>query len=260
MKDLPSKIKIFESNIKDGIMSDNPKFYDKDCSTEDIRKKFLETRQAFGQKNNLDGRKFYRPIQKSTFNNLDYPDGKYQVLNKLTLTAKDGWYEKTEGDILILEDNTDKLVVCHQMADCPILIIEDRKLGVTALSHCGVTYIDRLLPIDTVKALEKEFHSNPENLYAYIGSCAKKESYIYQDYPNWATNSSVWENCIIKEEDGYHIDLEKAIIKQLRNLGISHIEVSPIDTIEDPNYYSHAAIYHGKKQIQGQNLVGFYYK
>lgn len=179
MKNLPSKIEIFESNIKDGIMSDNPKFYDKECSPEEIKQKFLETRQIFGQKKNLDGRKFYRPIQKSIFNNLDYPNGKYQVLNKISLTEEDGWYEKTEGDILILQANTEKLVVCHQMADCPILIIEDRKLGVTALSHCGVTYIDRLLPEDTVKSLEKEFNSNPENLYVYIGSCAKQESYIF---------------------------------------------------------------------------------
>lgn len=260
MNSLPSKIEIFESNIKDGIMSDNPKFYDKDYSTEEIRKQFLETRLNFGHKKHLDGKKIYRPIQKSNFNNLDYPNGKYLILNKLSLTEEDGWYEKTEGDILILQENTEKLVVCHQMADCPILIIEDRKLGVTALSHCGVTYIDRLLPEDTVKSLEKEFNSNPENLYAYIGSCAKKESYVYQEYPKWATNSSVWKNCINKEKNGYHIDLEKAIIKQLKILGIHHIEVSPIDTIENPNYYSHAAIYQGKKQLQGQNLVGFYYK
>ena len=74
------------------------------------------------------------------------------------------------------------------MSDCPILIIEDRKLGVTAISHCGAVYINRYLPLQTVEALEKEYGSKPENLYAYIGSHIHKENYIYETYPKWATN------------------------------------------------------------------------
>ena len=63
--------------------------------------------------------------------------------------------------------------------------VEDRNKGYTALSHCGAPYIDRLLPIDTIKALEKEVNSDLDDLYIYIGSSIKKESYIYDKYPSW---------------------------------------------------------------------------
>ena len=51
-----------------------------------------------------------------------------------------------------------------------------------------------------------------------------------------------------------------AIRKQLEQIGIKHIEESPIDTITDSRYYSHRAASMGKKEKLGQNFVGFYYK
>lgn len=145
------------------------------------------------------------------------------------------------------------------MADCPILIIEDRKNGVTALSHCGASYIDRKLPEQTVEALIKEFCSKPENLYVYIGSNIKKESYIYDKYPTWATNIDVWDNFIIEFNNNYHINLEGAIIKQLEKYNIKNIEVSPYDTATDDIHYSHRAYAQGNETKKGQNFVGFYY-
>ena len=146
------------------------------------------------------------------------------------------------------------------MADCPILIVEDRAKEVTALSHCGASYINRKLPIDTVQALIKEFNSNIDDLHVYVGSCAKKENYIYDKYPFWATDEEVWKDFIIKKEDGFHIDMNGAIRKQLENIGINHIEESPVDTIIDSRYYSHRASSMGRKEKLGQNFVGFYYK
>jgi copper oxidase (laccase) domain-containing protein len=152
------------------------------------------------------------------------------------------------------------IVLGNQMADCPILIVEDREKEVTALSHCGASYINRMLPVDTVKALIKEFNSNIDDLYVYVGSCAKKENYIYDKYPFWATDEKVWKDLIIEKEDGFHIDMNGAIRKQLEQIGIKHIEESPIDTITDNRYYSHRAASMGKKEKLGQNFVGFYYK
>ena len=152
------------------------------------------------------------------------------------------------------------IIVGNQMSDCPILIAEDRRLGVTALAHCGASYINRNLPIQTIMALENEYHSNLNDIYVYIGSCIKTESYVYDSYPSWATNKEVWKDCIKKEQSLYKIDLVKAIKKQLKSIGISHIKVSKIDTFKDKNYYSHLAEYNGIKEKSGQNFVGFYYK
>ena len=257
---MKSQIEIFETGIKDGIMSRNKKFYKEDLTQEEINKIFLETRLTLAKKYNLNGLHIFQALQKTPLNKLNYPDGKYIILSDKNMTKEDYWYEELPADILIISNKYKNIIVGNQMSDCPILIAEDRRLGVTALSHCGASYINRKLPIQTITALVNEYHSNPNDIYVYIGSCVKKESYIYDSYPSWATNQKVWEDCIIKDNTLYKIDLVKAIKKQLKSIGISHIKVSKIDTFKDKNYYSHLAEYHGIKEKSGQNFVGFYYK
>lgn len=146
------------------------------------------------------------------------------------------------------------------MADCPILIVEDRKQGITALSHCGAPYINRELPFQTAEALIKNFNSEANNLYLYIGSNSKKESYIYDKYPAWATNNKVWDNNITNNNGKYTIDMESAIIGQLNELNINNITIRPYDTVTSPLYYSHSAFVKGNINKKGQNFVGFFYK
>ena len=69
------------------------------------------------------------------------------------------------------------------MADCPVLIAEDRLQEISAIVHCGIYHINRGLPREFIKTLINKYHSNPKNIYLYIGSHIKKESYIYDTYP-----------------------------------------------------------------------------
>ena len=257
---MKSQIEIFETGIKDGIMSKNKKFYKENLTQEEINKIFLETRLKFAKKYNLNGLHIFQALQKTQLNKLNYPDGKYIVISEENMTKEDYWSEELPADILIISNKYKNIIVGNQMSDCPILIAEDRRLGVTALAHCGASYINRNLPIQTIMALENEYHSNLNDIYVYIGSCIKTESYVYDSYPSWATNKEVWKDCIKKEQSLYKIDLVKAIKKQLKSIGISHIKVSKIDTFKDKNYYSHLAEYNGIKEKSGQNFVGFSYK
>lgn len=257
---MKSQIEIFETGIKDGIMSKNKKFYKENLTQEEINKIFLETRLKFAKKYNLNGLHIFQALQKTPLNKLNYPDGKYIVISEENMTKDDYWSEELPADILIISNKYKNIIVGNQMSDCPILIAEDRRLGVTALAHCGASYINRNLPIQTIMALENEYHSNLNDIYVYIGSCIKTESYVYDSYPSWATNKEVWKDCIKKEQSIYKIDLVKTIKKQLKSIGISHIKVSKIDTFKDKNYYSHLAEYNGIKEKSGQNFVGFYYK
>lgn len=241
-------------------MSKNKKFYKENLTQEEINKIFLETRLKFAKKYNLNGLHIFQALQKTPLNKLNYPDGKYIVISEENMTKDDYWSEELPADILIISNKYKNIIVGNQMSDCPILIAEDRKLGVTALAHCGASYINRNLPIQTIMALENEYHSNLNDIYVYIGSCIKTESYVYDSYPSWATNKEVWKDCIKKEQSIYKIDLVKAIKKQLKSIGISHTKVSKIDTFKDKNYYSHLAEYNGIKEKSGQNFVGFYYK
>ncbi len=255
-----SKIIIFETGKDVGIFSDAAKFYPPNMTKNERYKLFLEVKDRAGEKIGISGKKFFQPNQKTETNNLDYPDGKYVVINKNNMTKDDYWEEEIPSDILILEEQYKGVVLGNKMSDCPIVIIEDRAKGVTALSHCGAAYIDRYLPKQTAEALIKQYNSNIEDLYVYVGSCAKKETYIYDTYPKWAKHKELWSDNIIKDIDGYHIDMNGAIRKQLKEIGIINIDESSINTMTDDKYYSHREASKGNKDKLGQNFVGFYYK
>ena len=259
MYNMKSKIKIFETNKLDGKMSKNPRFYPKNTSIEERYQKFYQDRLNLGKKLGINGNHILRIRQKG-LSNINYEDGKYVLIDEKHMTKEDYFLEDIQGDIIIISEKHKEVAIVNPQADCPILICEDRNKGYTALSHCGAPYINRKLPQDTIKALIKCCNSNIEDIYVHIGSCIKKESYIYDKYPKWATNKEVWEGFIVEKDNNYYIDLPGAIIKQLQEIGIKNIEESPIDTAKDPNYYSHVEEVKGTQQEGGQNLVGFYYK
>ena len=127
------------------------------------------------------------------------------------LLQEDHWYEKLPCDILLIDSQNPNIVIGHRMADCPIVIAEDTKKQVAAVSHCGAKQINREVPRWTVEALKKEVNSNPEDIHIYIGSCIKKENYQYDKYPAWATNQEVWKECITKKGDIYYANLDPII-------------------------------------------------
>lgn len=51
----------------------------------------------------------------------------------------------------------------------------------------------------------------------------------------------------------------KAILNQLENKQIKHIEISKTDTITNEDYASHYCRIRGNEEKSGQNYVGFYY-
>lgn len=262
MKELNYKLVIFETNISDGIMSPNKKFYPKDYTDKMIETEFLNTRLKAGEKYGFDGRKILHPKQKDVKFIEDYPDGKYIRISDNNLTKDDYWYIDLVADILIIDKNYPNIVIGHGMADCPILIVEDTKNKVVAISHCGSKQINREVPKYTVEALLKESNSNIKDIKVYIGSCIKENSYRYEEYPKWATNTKVWENNIKKKDDYYYIDLVKAIKMQLYEHKIEdkQITVSPYDTYTNPNYYSHTNEKRNGPKSNGQNFVGCFYK
>lgn len=256
---MKSKIRIFECGKREGIFSRNKKFYPDYLTENEINMQFIEVKKRAASNFNFDYKKIFQAKQKKENNKEAYPDGKYIIINEDYMKKNDYWEEIIEADILILEEKNKGIVIGNQMADCPIVIAEDRNKGVTALAHCGAHYINRLLPQDIIKALQKEYNSNKDDIYVYIGSSAKKETYIYDKYPNWATNEELWKNNIINQNNNFYIDMNGAIKKQLHEMGIENIEESPINTMTDDRYYSHAASSKGNKDKFGQNFVGFYY-
>lgn len=256
---MKSKIVIFEGNKNDGVFSSSKKFYPSNYTEKDIFNSIKQDRIKLGKKYNFSGLKMFQVRQKME-NNNSYPDNKDTLITEDHFQKEDYFTEKIEADILFINQKYKKIALSHRMADCPILIAEDRKKGYTGIVHCGIYHINRGLPKEFIKKMIEKYHSNPTDIYLYIGSFIKKESYIYDSYPKIATNNKIWVDAIIKKEDGYHIDLLKAITNQIEEYHLAEIKVSKIDTAKDKNYASHYAAVHGDKSKLGQNIVGFYYK
>ena len=256
---MKSSIVIFEGNKKDGLFSRAKKFYPENYTEEDIYESIKKDRIRLGEKYGFSGLKMFQVWQKMEDNDL-HPDNKCVIINEKYLKQEDYYKEEIKADILMITKDYPKIALAHQMADCPVLIAEDRKKKVTAIAHCGIYHINRGLPKELIKSLETNFKSNPKDIYLYIGSHIKKESYIYDKYPEKATNKEIWKNAIEEKNGSYYIDLEKAIKNQLEEYPLGEIKVSKINTATDPNYASHKEAATGNKEKIGQNIVGFYYK
>ena len=259
MYKMDSKIVIFEGNQKDGIFSRSKRFYKEGLTEEEIEEEIKKARIRLGEKYHFPGLKMFQVRQKMEDSDI-YPDNKAVLLDERYMQKEDYFQEKIEADILIIEERFKNIAVAHRMADCPVLIAEDRLLGITAIAHCGIYHINRELPKELIKTLIREFHSNPENIYLYIGSHIKKENYYYDTYPNQATNKEVWKEAILEMAGKYQINLEKAIRNQLREFSLGEIKASEIDTATHPDYASHRKEKEGNPSKKGQNIVGFYYK
>ena len=259
MYNMKSRIRIFEGNKNDGIFSRNPKFYKDNATKEEIESILKETRIKLGNKYGFSGLKMFEVTQKMEDND-SYPDNKAIILDDTYMQVEDYYMQKILADILILPSKYKRVAVTHRMADCPVIIAEDRKLGYTALAHCGIYHINRGLPKEIIKSLIDNCNSNPKDIYVYIGSHIKKDSYIYDTYPKKATNELIWKDAITENNGKYYIDLAKAITNQLIDYSLGEIKISKIDTAKDINYASHKEACLGNKDKLGQNIVGFYYE
>lgn len=243
-----------ETGNKYGNMNTNSKFYPEGMTIEERKLDFLKRRIALGKKLGFDGRYMFMADQQTK-------DGSYRIIDKdLVNSTDDGWKIDTKEDILIITTDTPEVVIGHPVADCPVVIMRDLKKGVTAIGHCSAEMIDMKLPMMIADAMNKAYDCNENDILATVSACAGENSYTYDKYPDWAKDEKVWKNSIIEKEKQYYINLRQAIKEQFDERKITKYVMSDIDTITNPNFYSHSAMCHGQSEKAGRNFAGAYYK
>ena len=132
MKD--SKIFIFEGNQLDGCFSKSKKFYPDNYTEEDIKNSIKKDRIKLGQKYNFSGLKMFQVTQKMEDND-SYEDNKAVVIEDSYLKGDDFFEQEIKADILFITKDYPGIVLSHRMADCPVLIAEDREKGIEMLEN-----------------------------------------------------------------------------------------------------------------------------
>ena len=261
-------MKTFYSTIKNGPMTGNKLFYPEDMSPEERAADLKMRRIELGNGKGFDGTKIIVPLQQEK--PTKYKEGHYEditdFVGKLLKYDPnyDLWNLDIPCDIMLIRSELKGVVLAYPVADCPVVMVEAKdSFGnptMMGLAHCGSSYIDRHLPEQLVEAVRKESGCKDSHLSAYIGPCAGRNSYIYDKWPNWATDTDFWKRCINETDTGFKINLLNAVRSQLKRQNVHLINPELIDTITDSRFYSNSAFSRGAKTKGGRFLTGGFYK
>lgn len=275
---LKTNLNYFFSTIENGNMNTNKNFYPEGMTREEIRKDFNLRRELLGKEKGFDGLKVLTPIQKSR-PNLEgkteeekrmllknyaskYSDGHYVRITSEMVDAYEDLYDlDIYSDILMMDSTITDVALAYPVADCPVVFAEDTRNHVVAMAHCGGEYIDRELPGQLVDSLYEEVDSDPSDILVYVGPHAQEESFTYDCFPKFIQNVDSWEECLREENGLIHINMTKAIMKQLaeRRINLSNVGVCRLDTITNPMFYSNNRA-RFEKEKAGRFYTGCFYR
>ncbi len=261
---------IYVDTKKDyGNMNTNAKFYPEEWTAQQRREDFMRRRIQLGHDLGFDGHKMFMADQVDSGKYLKGEGTKigtsFQLTEDYVEAHPNGWSDIPE-DILIITKDAPGIVAGHPVADCPVVMITDRKNGFTAVGHCSAELIDVKLPMMIADRLCEVCGSHDEDLLATVGVFAGS-GWTYNNYPSWAKDRGVWDESIIAlEKDGktiFKIDLQKALKEQFEERNIRQYIFSNHDTITDSNYYSNfVASPYGLNDLSkaGRHFIGAFYR
>ena len=245
-------VQIIETGNHYGNMNASKDFYPEDWTYEMRWSTFLKRRMQAGKDGGFDGRRMFMADQ-------EHKRGTWFEITKDYLKSyPEGWSDIPQ-DILIVTDKTPGVVIGHPVADCPVVMAYDAHKKALAIGHCSSELIDKRMPMLVIDALEQAHGSRDEDILAYISACAGT-TWTYDRYPAWAKDEKVWDGIITLKEDGlYHINLKKAVLRQLMERKVGGVMMSPIDTITNPEFYSNSA---ARKDLtkKGRNYAGAFFR
>lgn len=152
-------------------------------------------------------------------------------------TAEKGKNSYPETDGLILRD-TD-LALALNFADCTPVIFYDKELNIGAVSHAGWRGTAQKIAPLTVKVMQEQYGSNPENITAVIGPAISKCCYNVgiEVYEKLRETVRVYEDLFEKRGDELFVDLKGINKQQLLEIGVKNIDVCPYCTVCDNDMF-----------------------
>lgn len=196
---------------------------------------FLHHRLNFGKSMGFDGRRIFMADQ-------EHKQGTHFEITRDYVEANpNGWTDIPE-DILVVTSKLPGVVIGHPVADCPVVMMVDKKQKISAIGHCSAEMIDRRLPMLITEVLRRDYGSRADDIITYVSACIG-ENWTYDSFPKWAKDAKIWDKCIYMGDDGlFHISLKPAVLMQLIDAGLQREKIvfNPDETATNNNYYSNS--------------------
>lgn len=140
----------------------------------------------------------------------------------------DGLFTQQRGVALMLTE-----------ADCIATVMHDPVMGYLALLHLGRhSTVAGLMRRGIAAFLQAG--SRPEDIVVWMSPSAQAETYVMQYFDQ--TGEPDWRDFCRQSPEGIHLDMQgyNAAICQRAGIPTANIHRSPINTMTNPDYFSHA--------------------
>ena len=111
-------------------------------------------------------------------------------------------------------------------ADCVPLFFLDKKQGVAALAHSGWKGTVKRIGQKTAEKMKKDYGSNPKDILAAIGPSIRECHFEVGDDVAKIFTDEFGQDTAVKYGEKYHVNMQKAIMKQLLETGIPHENIT----------------------------------
>lgn len=125
------------------------------------------------------------------------------------------------------------------VADCVATVLYDPRQNFLALLHLGRhSTISNLM----ARMVDKFIHegSDSQDIVVWMSPSAQKETYVMEYFDH--ADDPNWQGFCEQKADGWYIDMQgyNAAICQKMGIPPGNIHISPINTMTNENYFSHA--------------------
>jgi copper oxidase (laccase) domain-containing protein len=174
--------------------------------------------------------------------------------------------DRTEVEPIHLTDGfvtTNPNLILHaNPADCGEVALHGfgMEVGqeVLGLFHASRSIVGEGGHIRGIEYMAAAYGLDPASMTARLAPSARAESYAFQKLNDDVAADALWRDYIYQDEEGlWHIDFHQRTIDDLIEFGIpaTNINVSPVDTITEPNYFSHFREARTGEPIGGNGLL-----
>lgn len=203
------KLNVFVSSTKDGIMSNDKKYFPK-LTKEERDLLYESTLTRFFSKRNIDRENVIIINDKNTKHSAH------------TATIEN---KKIKDKVVVLKDKTPNLVVAVETSDEPIIVASaknEQNESTCVVAKASIKNLNEDLLTLMVDTLMKETDAPPFEMTFYIGACPSQDKFVL-DNVNELT-SPIWKDTYKKKKNKYYLDIRYAIFNQL------------LKEIVDPNF------------------------